>query len=60
MGDTWYVTEGDRWTVTFRPSGGGRAVRLNVGNFTIVLPALEAHKLGSALREASGIDTEAT
>lgn len=50
------VAEGDPWSVTFRPMEDTRVVRLHAGNFTIVLPALEAHKLGSALHAASGID----
>lgn len=53
----WNVTEGDPWSVTFRPMEDTRVVRLHVGNFTIVLPALEAHKLGSALHAASGLET---
>lgn len=51
------VAEGDPWSVTFRPIEDTRVVRLHVGNFTVVLPALEAHKLGSALHAASGLDT---
>lgn len=53
----WSVTKGDPLSVTFRSTGDDRVVRLHVGNFTLVLPALEAHKLGSALHAASGIDT---
>jgi hypothetical protein len=58
MKDGWNVAEGDPWSVTFRPMEDTRVVRLHVGDFTIVLPALEAHKLGSALHAASGLDAE--
>lgn len=36
--------------------GAHYVVRLHVGDFTVVLPALEAHKLGSALHAASGLN----
>jgi hypothetical protein len=47
------------WRVTMRRVGADYVVHLHVGNATVMLPALEAHKLGSALHAASGIDTHA-
>lgn len=46
------------WRVSFSPGGD---VHLHVGTtaagtVTVILPALEAHKLGSALHAASGLD----
>lgn len=57
MTDGWDVAEGDPWSVSFGPNEFTRVVRLRVGDFTIALSALSAHKLGSALHAASGIDT---
>jgi hypothetical protein len=45
------------WRVSIVRVGEDRVIRLHVGNFTTVLPTLEAHKLGSTLHAASGIDT---
>lgn len=59
MGDSsygWTVTGGGPWSVTFREVGDGRVVRLRVGDFTIVLPDHKAHKLGSDLKIASGLE----
>lgn len=47
----------DVWHVSSHPVEDGRVVHLDVGGFRLILPALEAHKLGTALRIASGIDT---
>jgi hypothetical protein len=47
----------DAWSVGYSPAGDERVIRLRVENRTVALPALEAHKLGSALHAASGIDT---
>ncbi len=55
------VTDSDHedaaWRVTISRVGDDRVVRLFIGKAIAVLPALEAHKLGSALQAASGIDT---
>lgn len=57
MSDEWSETEGDPWRVSFRPSAGDRLVLLSIGeDFAIALPPLSAHKLGSALHAASGLD----
>lgn len=56
MTDGWDVAEGDPWSVSCGPNEFTRVVRLRVGDFTVVLPALEAHKLGSALHAASGLE----
>ena len=56
MASGWNWTPDDSWRVTFYPRADDRLVRLHAGDFMIVLPALEAHKLGSALQTASGID----
>lgn len=53
--DNTEVTDGDPWSVAFRRQQD--TVRLRVGTFTITLSALSAHKLGSALHAASGIDS---
>jgi hypothetical protein len=58
MTDHFNVIPGDTWHVNFSPVDDDRIVHLCVGGTTIVLPALEAHKLGSALRAASGLDEE--
>jgi hypothetical protein len=57
MTDDWNVAEGDPWSVSCRPKEFTHVVRLRVGDFsTIALSALSAHKLGSALHAASGLD----
>lgn len=44
------------WTVSPSPTTEG-VVHVHIGNgVTIILPALEAHKLGMALQVACGID----
>lgn len=59
MGDEWSEIENDPWRVTFRPGADERIVLLSIGDtFAVSLPALSAHKLGSALHAASGIETE--
>jgi hypothetical protein len=58
MTDHFNVIPGEAWHVNFSPVEDDRIVHLCVGGTTIVLPALEAHKLGSALRAASGLDGE--
>lgn len=50
---------GEPWRVTISRVGDGRVIHLHVGNVGLFLPALEAHKLGSALHAASGLDAEA-
>jgi hypothetical protein len=45
------------WRVSIVRVGEDRVIRLHVGNFTTVLPTLEAHKLGSALHAASGLES---
>jgi hypothetical protein len=42
--------------VTISRTGGGHVIHLHIGNVMVILPALEAHKLGSALHAASGLD----
>jgi hypothetical protein len=58
MGDAynWTVTGDGPWSVTFREVGDGRVVRLRVGDFIIVIPDRQAHKLGSELKIASGLE----
>jgi hypothetical protein len=52
------VTSG-QWSVSFRPTDSDeRIVQLNIRNMKVTLPAIEAHKLGSALRIASGLEGE--
>ena len=58
MTDHFNVIPGEAWRVNFSPVEDDRIVHLCVGGTTIVLPALEAHKLGSALHAASGLDEE--
>jgi hypothetical protein len=58
----WWAKLGDvdaaaPWRVSFSPRDEDRVVRVHLGNAIAFLPALEAHKLGSALHAASGIDT---
>jgi hypothetical protein len=48
----------ESWRVTIGGVPGGRAIRLHIGDFTVLLPPLEAHELGSALHAASGLDAE--
>lgn len=43
------------WRVSCSPSEP-RVVRLDTGTATVILPALEAHKMGSALHAASDLD----
>jgi hypothetical protein len=57
MTDGWDVAEGDPWSVSCGPNEFTRVVRLRVGDFTIALTALSAHKLGSALHAASGLES---
>lgn len=54
----WRVTgsRGDPWRVTISHVGDGRVIHLHIGDVMVVLPVLEAHKLGSALHAASGLD----
>lgn len=62
MSDDFSITFGEPdeppWRVTMTRVGDGYVVRLHVGGTTVILPSLEAHKLGSALHAASGIDTD--
>jgi hypothetical protein len=59
MSDEIGITSSDSpWRVTMTRVGDGYVVRLHVGDTTVILPSLEAHKLGSALHAASGINTE--
>lgn len=47
------------WNVSFRPAPDGeRRVLLHLRTPDLALDALDAHKLSSALRIASGIDTD--
>lgn len=57
MADDFNATP-DAWRVSFSRDEFGRVVRLHVGGTTIILPALDAHKLGSALQAASGLNQE--
>lgn len=54
MTDISYST-GDPWSVTISRIGDGHVIHLRIGNVKVILPALEAHKLGSALHAASGL-----
>jgi hypothetical protein len=55
MTDISYST-GDPWSVTISRVSDGRVIHLRIGNVKVILPVLEAHKLGSALHAASGLD----
>ena len=55
MSDISFST-GEPWRVTISRVGDGYVIHLHIGNVKVILPALEAHKLGSALQAASGID----
>jgi hypothetical protein len=44
------------WRVTYYSAEGERVTYLRIGTTALALPALEAHKLGSALHAASGLD----
>jgi hypothetical protein len=47
------------WMVTMSRAEDGRVVHLHLsGRPAVLLPVLEAHKLGSALHAASGLDTD--
>lgn len=58
MTDGFSLTPGEPWRVTISRVGDGHVIHLHLGQVMVVLPALEAHKLGSALHAASGIDTD--
>jgi hypothetical protein len=60
MASGWTWNPDEPWRVTFAPPDDERIVWLHTGDFTATLPALEAHKLGSALHAASGLDTSST
>lgn len=49
---------GEPWQVTMSRTGDGYVVHLIIAGVMVILPALEAHKLGSALHAASRLDDE--
>lgn len=54
----WQLTgsRGEPWQVTMSRTGDGYVVHLIIADVMVILPALEAHKLGSALHAVSGLD----
>lgn len=61
MSEPWHLTgsTGAPWRVTRSRTGDGYVIHLHLGDVMVILPAPEAHKLGSALQAASGVDTSA-